>query len=227
MSRPFLTWPGGKQWLLDAITRHFQTGIQHYWEPFVGGGAVFFALHNPYIQTATLSDVNRELIITYHVVKTRCNALMHKLREHSDNHSDTEYYYRIRAQVDLQDPIEIAARQIYLSKTCFNGLYRVNSQGNFNQARSHKTPVICDDMTLRDCQRALQKVTLRCGDFTNIRPKAGDFVYCDPPYDAATVQYNASMFDSSKQEELAECARKWHNAGAQVLISNNNTDFIR
>ena len=225
---PFLKWPGGKRKLAKCIIPHFPMYIDRYWEPFVGGGGIFFALTD-FIDQATLSDANAELVTTYNVVKKNVKDLIEALHEHAHEHAkDSGYYFQVRDSEPDGD-METAARLIYLNKTGFNGLYRMNSQGKYNVSKgSDDTAVtICDEERLLLASGALSRAEIVHGDFSGIEPGPGDCVYCDPPYDGGFVQYVADGFTSEQQREIRDCCVKWSDAGATVILSNADTPFIR
>ena len=227
LARPFLKWAGGKRTLIRDIARLRPATIATYWEPFLGGGAVFFALEDC-VTRAYLSDVNAELALTYQIVRNKPEQLIDVLQFHESRHEEKEYYYRVRKLTHSKDPVVVAARFIYLNKTCYNGLYRVNRKGEFNVPRgSYSNPLICDDDNLRKASRVLQKATIRYQDFSKIDPSDQDFVYCDPPYDGTFASYDAGGFGEKEQKCLRDAAVKWHKLGAAVMISNADTPFIR
>ena len=133
-ARPFLKWAGGKRTLVPDIAKLLPETIETYWEPFLGGGAVFFSLDSR-IRTARLSDVNAELTLTYQMARNKHEELIDLLAAHESQHQDKDYYYRVREATDCKGAVEVAARFIYLNKTCYNGLYRVNKSGRFNVPR--------------------------------------------------------------------------------------------
>ena len=235
-AQPFVKWAGGKRSLVPALAPCFPDEIGTYWEPFVGGGAVFFALAKR-IRHAILSDTNEELVLTYQVVKSSVEALIDRLRLHKRKHEeragqtdgDGKSYYRLVRDCEPTDPVEIAARFIYLNKTCYNGLYRVNSQGRFNVPEGrYKNPDICNADRLRETSRALEKAVIRAGDFGSVvQPGPGDLVYCDPPYDGVFTGYQASGFGENDQERLRDAASAWRRSGARVVLSNADTPAIR
>lgn len=226
-ARPFLKWAGGKRTLVPDITKLLPSTIATYWEPFLGGGAVFFALDSR-IANARLSDINAELALAYHVVRTRPEELIAALERHRNRHTNKRYYYQVRKQTKLEDAVDVAARFIYLNKTCFNGLYRVNKSGTFNVPRgSYTNPVICDADNLRAVSQVLQKTTINFGDFERVAPGLNDFVYCDPPYDGTFDGYDKSRFGDAEQRRLRDAALRWHKLGANIMISNADTEFIR
>ena len=224
---PFVKWVGGKRGLIPYIAKHLPNGIESYWEPFVGGGAVYFTLADK-IKRAFLCDTNEELILTYHVVKTNVESLICRLSEHASQHDGKPYFNKIRSQ-DPSDSLEIAARFIYLNKTCYNGLYRVNKSGQFNAPiGSYKNPKICDSERLREASAALSKATIVLGDFARtVKCELGDFVYCDPPYHETYNSYQSNGFSIGDQERLRDAATKWGGAGASVMLSNSDTNEIR
>lgn len=225
-ARPFLKWAGGKRAVVPEIAKRLPEMIATYWEPFLGGGAVFFALASR-IRTARLSDVNAELALTYQIVRNRAEELIAQLENHASNHS-RPYYLRVRKAVENLSSVEVAARFIYLNKTCFNGLYRVNKSGQFNVPMgTYKSPSICDSDNLRAASQVLSKATIRLGDFERITPGSGDFVYADPPYDGTFTGYSANGFTPEDHQRLRDAAVRWRDAGAAVMVSNADTDFVR
>ena len=225
-ARPFVKWAGGKRSLIPEITQHLPPSIRTYWEPFMGGGAAFFALEQQ-ITSAQLSDINFELALTYQIVRNKPEELITRLSEHATKHSK-KYYYEVRKLTGTPNSVEIAARFIYLNKTCFNGLYRVNKSGQFNvPIGKYKNPLICDEDNLRNASLALKKAAIRMGDFSKIEASSGDFVYADPPYDGTFSDYDAEGFSKDDHVRLRDAALSWHNAGVAVMISNADTEFIQ
>lgn len=230
-AKPFVKWPGGKRLLVKEITKKFPKKIKRYWEPFVGGGAVFFSLAGR-AERAILSDSNKELITAYRAIKYEVDGLIKTLRVHERKHyKNSNYYYEVRSQnpeTDLETDFEKAARFIYLNKTCFNGLYRVNGQGTFNVPKGdYKNPKICDETNLTATNLRLQNTDLHsCSFEEKVQPSIGDVVYCDPPYHNTFTDYQAGGFDEEAQERLRDAALKWNESGATVVLSNNNTPFI-
>lgn len=233
---PFVKWAGGKRSLIPAISAHIPDHVERYWEPFVGGGALFFALAER-IGQAVLSDTNEDLVITYQMVKTNVECLIARLSEHDRNHrrrkglkyrNGETYYVRVRAS-EPSDPIEVAARLIYLNRTCFNGLYRVNRSGRFNVPEgSYKNPDICNAERLRSASKALERAHIRLGDFERVvSPSRGDLIYCDPPYDGTFTGYQADGFPGTAQRRLRISADRWRESGARVILSNADTMEMR
>jgi len=230
-------WAGGKKQLLDQFKLYFPKKIERYFEPFIGGGTVAFYLikTHPEIKKIYLSDVNEELVITYNVVKKSVEELITLLKEYNLYHNK-EFYYKIRAEdVKKLTPVQIAARFIYLNRTCFNGLYRVNLKGGFNvPIGSYKNPAICNEEDLREISRLLQKDDIRVARFDDAVKEAreGDFVYFDPPYyplkkGKSFTTYTKEAFLEKEQEKLAELFKKLDKKCAKVMLSNSDTDFIK
>ncbi len=232
---PFIKWAGGKRSLIPEIAKHFPAEVGNYFEPFLGGGAVFFTFAER-IHRAVLSDTNEDLAITYQMVKTDLDALIERLGEHEKAHRRRDgkkyadgktYYYRVRDETP-SDPVDVAARFIYLNKTCFNGLYRENRSGHFNVPEGkYKNPDICNADRLRRASKALSRAQIALGDFAQTQPGFGDLVYCDPPYDGCFVGYQAKGFDGDAQTRLRDVANSWRKAGSTVLLSNADTPTIR
>ncbi len=226
-AHPFIKWAGGKRTLIPDIAQRLPESLGTYWEPFVGGGAVFFALDGR-LERAQLSDINDELMLAYTVVRKHAETLITLLQGHARKHPHSTYYARVRKQHKLRDPVEVAARFIYLNRTCFNGLYRVNKKGRFNVPKGrYKNPKICDAETIRNASAVLQKAETRFCSFEKIEPAAGDFVYCDPPYDGAEVTYQEHWFKDVNQRALRDSVRRWAERGVRVMVSNADTPLIR
>ena len=230
MAYPFLKWPGGKRALMPEIAARAPARIERYAELFTGGGAAFFGLRDR-IASGVLADVNGELVSAYVAVKHCTEELIGMLEGHQAAHADPAYYYIMREEVPA-DSVAAAARFIYLNRTCFNGLHRVNRAGKFNVPRgSYKNPRICDADNLRAVASALAGVDLMHGDFTEIgtalEPGPGTFIYADPPYDGTWTGYAAGGFGAADQERLRDRAAEWAGAGATVLLSNSDTPYIR
>lgn len=230
VAQPFVKWAGGKRNLLNAIRPLLPAEFKNYYEGFVGGGALFFAIADR-ARRAYLSDNNLDLVITYQVIKADPTHLIARLKKLAASHS-REQYYRVR-EAEPADPVEVAARFIYLNKTCFNGLYRVNKSGKFNVPMGdYKNPGIVSEENLLACHRLLQRATISYLDYKHIKPKpkAGDFVYLDPPYhptaDDSFTAYTKENFTEQNQHELRDFALGLHRAGVKVMLSNSKTKFI-
>lgn len=234
---PFIKWAGGKSQLLPFILPHLPERIETYREPFVGGGAVFFALaREGRFRRAVLGDRNAQLIGLYRMVRDRVDSLIEALTELAPLATDAETFYRLRAQeVSELDEVSQAARFIFLNKTCFNGLYRVNRKGQFNVPFGrYRSPKVCDPDLLRGCSRALQNVELRVQDFeeTAADAEAGDAVYFDPPYvpvspTASFTSYHQDPFGPEAHRRLAQVVADCHARGVVALLSNSDCDFTR
>lgn len=238
VATPFVKWVGGKRSIMDALKARLPEDFSHYYEPFIGGGALFFELHRKLqgecsktFRKAYLSDTNFDLVMAYSVVQRAPEELLELLREHARKHSE-EYYYKMRDKHHLQNPAEIAARLLYLNKTCYNGLWRVNSKGEFNvPIGRYKNPGIVQEENILACCQALQNVDIRLAAFDEIKPTEGDFVYFDPPYhpmdDASFTRYAKLDFNEQDQVRLRDFALKLHKQGVKVMLSNSDTAFIR
>jgi DNA adenine methylase len=239
-AQPFLKWVGGKTQLLEQFDAFFPANVDRYIEPFVGGGAVFFHLKQRFPQMrAFLRDNNDELINTYRAVRDNPRELMRRLDRHlADFVADREtYFYLVRSRHHLPSAhtLERAARMIFLNKTCFNGLWRVNSKGEFNvPIGSHKNPALYDEENVYAASRALEHTQLDTSDFrdTMAATRRGDFVYIDPPYypvspTASFTSYTKDEFGEEQQRELAALYRDAANRGVRLMLSNSDTEFIR
>lgn len=231
-----IKWAGGKKQLLEQFEKYFPKEIERYFEPFVGGGTVaFFLLKNhPEIKKIFLSDINEELIITYNAVKNNIDELIILLKEYQLKHNK-EFYYEIRAEdVKKLTPLQIAVRFLYLNRTCFNGLYRVNSKGQFNvPIGSYKNPNIANEEDLREISKMLQKDDVKVAQFYDSvkEAKKGDFIYFDPPYYPLNrnsfTTYTKDNFLEKEQEKLAEVFKELDKKGCKVMLSNSDTEFIK
>jgi DNA adenine methylase len=231
LPRPFLKWAGGKSRLIAQYQPYLPTNVRTYYEPFLGGGALFFHLKP---QRAILSDINPELVNVYACVRDCVETVIAKLEHHAAHHSQT-YYYQVRSS-EPHASAEKAARLIYLNKTCFNGLYRVNRQGQFNVPMGrYKNPKICDPALLRAASTALQKATLTEQTFDQILtqlPSEQDFVYFDPPYHPLSdtsnfTAYSRSAFGEAEQIRLRDTFAKLSEQGTKVALSNSDCPFVR
>lgn len=234
IARPFLKWAGGKGRLLEQYQRYFPHDFRRYHEPFLGGGAVFFRLHDD-CQSAVLADLNEELVNVYRCVRDDVETLIAHLADHQMSHCQA-HYYEMRSATQLASPLARAARLIYLNKTCFNGLYRENSKGHFNVPMGrYKQPKICDQPTLRMAAAALQHTEIRCEPFTSILRRARtqhDFVYFDPPYHPISTTsnftgYNRYGFTAEDQIRLQQTFVRLARRGVRVMLSNSDCEFIR
>lgn len=233
---PVLKWVGGKRQLLPEIERLLPPFFSTYYEPFVGGGAVLFYLQP---DKAVVNDINAELINVYQVIRSNCAELLKDLKKHSN---EAEYFYALRAKDRDRDKygqlsaVQRASRILYLNKTCYNGLFRVNRKGQFNVPFGrYKNPNIVNEERLRAVHRYFNRasVTFKCGDFAAAvqGSKAGDFVYFDPPYDPLSASanftaYDRGGFDRKQQLRLKELCDQLSQRGVKFILSNSATDFI-
>lgn len=240
---PFLKWAGGKGQLLAQFEPYWPAEFGRYFEPFLGGGAVFFHLYNTGRlagKEVVLVDRLEELINSFRVVRDQVEALIAELRRHEPHKLDREYYGRVRAWdrepgYARRGEVERAARLLYLNRTCYNGLYRVNRRGQFNVPFGrYRNPTVCDAPNLRAAARALEGVRLVAGDFEAVLEDAGpgDLVYLDPPYQplSATANftaYTAGDFAFDDQRRLARLFRDLDARGCQLMLSNSDTESIR
>jgi DNA adenine methylase len=238
LAQSFLKWAGGKRQLLSVIKEFIPHKYTQYYEPFVGAGAVLFSLQP---RESIINDKNHELINCYKVIKENPEELLETCEKHYKNNSK-EYFYRLReldrqANFEQLSPVERAARIIYLNKTCFNGLFRVNSQGQFNVPYGDYTnPVIADPLVIRAVSMFLNQRSVRIceGDFSDAVSTArkGSFIYFDPPYHPVSdtssfTGYSINGFGEKDQEKLKLLCDKLSDRGCQVLISNSDANLIR
>ena len=237
--RPFVKWAGGKTQLLERLHAYMPETYNNYFEPFIGGGSFFL---NIAPKKAIINDFNAELVCAYKCFQNDelFESLKNELKKHEVNHSE-EYYYQIRS-MDKKErfltlPIYVrAARMIYLNKSCFNGLYRVNSKGFFNVPSGRKKKVVTFDEDNFDSLREYFRnndIMILNGDFEDAvkNAKAGDFVYFDPPYDVienknSFTSYAKNDFGKDEQIRLAKLYKRLSDRGVMVMLSNHNTTFI-
>jgi DNA adenine methylase len=230
VAQPFVKWVGGKRSLLQEILPRLPSKVATYYEPFVGGGALYFAIV-PTIQRAVLLDSNKELIAAYQAIQTQPALLIRHLKSHARRHNE-DYYYDVRER-EPRSMVTRAARLLYLNKTCYNGLYRVNSSGKFNAPMGrYKSPNIVQEDNIWACHSALQNADCRDGDFSSIRPSNDDFVYFDPPYHPLNAtsnftQYHSDSFNEFDQVRLRDFAQQLHEDGVKLMLSNSDTPLIR
>lgn len=237
--RPFLKWAGGKRQLVPEIKKYVPKKYNTYYEPFLGGGALLFELQ---CQRAVINDSNYELINCYNVVKDSLDDLIEDLRRHQDR-TEENYYYAIRDldrhgdKYEKMSTVQKASRIIYLNKTCYNGLFRVNSQGQFNVPYGkYKNPTVLDEAVLKAVSKYLKSNNIKIlnGDFAEAVKDAnkGDFVYFDPPYDplsstSSFTGYDVNGFNKDEQSRLKNIFEKLTNIGCKAILSNSCTDFIK
>ncbi|MDB7776096.1 DNA adenine methylase [Lactiplantibacillus plantarum] len=236
--KPFVKWAGGKRQLMPQITKYMPKSFGRYFEPFVGGGAVFFNLQYP---QSTINDFNTELILAYDVIRDNLDELLGILRMHESNNS-SDYYYKVRewdrnGLISKKSNVERAARFIFLNKTGFNGLFRVNRQNQVNTPYGrYKNPAIVNAEVLTAVSEFLNKSSIKIlnGDFEAAvkNAKSGDFVYFDPPYapmvndKQSFVGYTLNGFDANDQMRLRDLVNELTDKEVKVMLSNSAVPFI-
>ncbi len=227
--KPFVKWAGGKTWLSSKLNGFLPVSFNNYHEPFLGSGAVFFSIKPP--NRSFLSDINPDLINTYKRIK-RSRSLIEKHLEGFENNEDN--YYRLRKEKS-DDKVFNAARFIFLNKTCYNGIYRVNQDGEFNVPYGHnKNAPIFETTNLRSVSKALQFARIYCQDFSKVldRLEHNDLVFLDPPYTVAHnnngfIAYNQNIFTWADQERLAVVVTKIQDKGAKFILTNAVHESVR
>ena len=230
---PIVKWVGGKRQLMFELLKNMPENYNRYFEPFIGGGALFFELQP---DNAYISDMNEELINLYQVVRDNVDELITDLKKHDIS---KEYFMEIRNIDRTEDyenwsSVQKASRFIYLNRTCFNGMYRVNSKGEFNVPFGHyKNPRIVDENNLINCSNLLQRTEIRHADFSEILTKVqeGDFVYFDPPYvplsaTSSFTSYTKDGFDIDMQFKLRDVCDELDTMGVNFLLSNSDTKLV-
>lgn len=226
---PFLKWAGGKRWFVQKHSDYLPSSFNRYIEPFLGGGSVFFHLKP---KRAILGDLNKDLVMAYTAIKEDHKSLTAALKKHKRQHSD-EYYYKVRARNPTSN-IERAARFIYLNRTCFNGIYRVNLKGKFNVPRGSKDTVILDSDDFSALSSQLESAQILNSDFEILieTAKTGDLVFADPPYTVrhnlnGFVKYNEKLFSWEDQIRLADALYRAKERGVKIVSTNANHESIR
>lgn len=230
---PIVKWVGGKRQLMFELLKNMPENYDRYFEPFIGGGALFFELQP---DNAYISDMNEELINLYEVVRDNIDELIIDLKKHDIS---KEYFMRIRnidrtSDYEKWSNVKKASRFIYLNRTCFNGMYRVNSKGEFNVPfGNYKNPRILDENNLINCSSLLQKTEIKHADFSKIlkKVKKGDFVYFDPPYvplseTSSFTSYTKDGFDMDMQFKLRDVCDELNSMGVKFLLSNSDTKLV-
>lgn len=224
-ARPFVKWVGGKRSVLPELLKRMPAQYGTYREAFVGGGALFFAVQPA---KAYLSDINFHLVLAYQAVRDDVDRLITNLKTHQRLHT-AEYFATARERLTREaDATKVASLMIYLNKTCFNGLYRVNKAGGFNvPIGDYKDPVLFDEDVLRNDSKALQGMTVTQHEFSQMPVVREDFYYFDPPYHKTYDGYNGNGFDDKEHQKLAEFCREIHTAKGYFMLSNSDTPFVR
>jgi len=238
---PFIKWAGGKRQILKYLIANIPLKFECYYEPFLGGGALFFKLRSMgKIKQAVISDSNKDLINCYLVIRDEVDALISRLDYYQKYAGDKNFFYdvarklfnKIKLNTGLEKNVEKAALFIYLNKTCFNGLYRVNSKGEFNVPwGGHENSLLYDYKNLISVSKALKnsdEIKIKCCDYREAvkSAQAGDFIYFDPPYQATFAQYTADSFSEEDQKILAETFRELDKRGCMVMLSNSKSSLI-
>ena len=225
MVKPFVKWVGGKRSLLETLQRYVPENYETYYESFIGGGALFFE-EQP--KRAYISDVNSSLITAYKVIRDDLDPLVERLGEHQRKHSE-EYYYKVREQFNrAEDQIDIAGGFIYLNKTGYNGLYRVNKKGGFNvPAGRYENPKILDEENLREVSELLQTTEIHHHSYDQTEIRKNCFYYLDPPYHDTYAQYDGSGFLEEDHIKLADHCSRIDKAQGIFMLSNSDTPLIR
>lgn len=230
---PIVKWVGGKRQLMFELLKNLPKSYNRYFEPFIGGGALFFELQPDH---AYILDMNEELINLYSVVRDSVDELIEDLSKHEIS---KEYFLEIR-NIDRTEEysklsnVERASRFIYLNRTCFNGMYRVNSKGEFNVPfGNYKNPRIIDENNLLNCSELLKKTEIKCADFSEIiyKVQKGDFVYFDPPYvplneTSSFTSYTKDGFDIDMQFKLRDVCDELDSMGVKFMLSNSDTKLV-
>ena len=237
--KPFVKWAGGKRQLISSLERHLPKKFNTYFEPFLGGGALLFhLLHQNPNQKCTVSDLNSDLILAYITIRDKVEQLVESLEKHSDKYFSDQrsYYYYVRESAP-KNQVEKTSRLLFLNKTCFNGLYRVNSKGRFNVPLGRYTnPSIVNKENLLTVSKILQSknIAIRCQDFSAIldEAKKDDLVYFDPPYQPVSktanfTSYTKCEFTYDDLKRLADLCQKLDKKDCKVLLSNSNTKEVR
>jgi len=237
--KPFVKWAGGKRQLIPEIEKHLPEKFSSYYEPFLGGGALLFHLlsKNENLK-GYVSDLNSDLILAYVTIRDNLSGLLKSLQKHSDNYfSDSKsYYYSVR-ETNPNSQIEKVSRLLFMNRTCFNGLYRVNSKGKFNVPLGrYSNPNIVQEENLRSVNQFLNhnKIIIKCQDFSSTveKVKKGDFVYFDPPYQPVSktanfTSYTNVNFGLNDLKRLAKVSNQLTKKGVNVLLSNSSSKQVR
>lgn len=224
MDSTFLKWAGGKNWFVKHQIDRIPQQYNRYIDPFLGGGSLYFYLEP---QQAIINDINEELMMTFQAIKDNWQGVERNLKIHARKHSQ-EYYYLMRKKRTLKDTTT-AARMIYLNRTCFNGIYRVNTKGEFNVPIGTHTNVLLPTDEFQKRSNILQNTCVMCGDFEPVINMAGhnDFLFCDPPYavineDHRFVGYTQQTFNWNDQIRLAHALERARSRGTKIIMTNVN-----
>ncbi|MDB5201349.1 MAG: hypothetical protein JWQ27_758 [Ferruginibacter sp.] len=226
---PFLKWPGGKRWFVKKYSDLLPLDYNTYLEPFLGSGAVFFHLKPT---RAILSDLNPDVIAAYSSIKTDFKFIKRSLQYHQRKHNE-DYYYQVRKKKTISE-CQQGSKMLYLNRTCFNGIYRVNQNGEFNVPIGSKEKVLLDTDDFESISKLLQSAQIFKSDFEFVidKAKSGDFVFADPPYTVrhnlnGFIKYNEQLFSWADQERLASSLLRAKNRGAKIVLTNANHSSIK
>lgn len=224
-AKPFVKWVGGKRSIVNELQERMPDQFDHYFEAFIGGGALYFATQP---KNAYLSDANFQLVLTYRAIRDDLSRVLRNLKIHESKH-EKEYFLKCRARLNTEvDYIKIAALFIYLNKTCFNGLYRVNKSGGFNVPMgSYTNPKILDRDNLLNVSQVLQGTEILQHSFEHTPIMSDSFYYLDPPYHETYSSYSSDGFGDEEHKKLAGFCHQINEAGSKFMLSNSNTDFIK
>lgn len=225
--RPFVKWVGGKRSIMPKLLMRLPLAgaYKTYNELFIGGGALFWEVLPA---KAVIADTNPHLIATYRAIKDDVQGVVSLLKKHKRLHSKAHFSQVRERLLQERSDVEVASDFIYLNKTCFNGLFRVNSKGMFNVPMGrYESPAILDEANLVLCSKALQGTTISHSDFSKARPAKGAFYYLDPPYHQTFSGYSKTGFTEERHQELANLCREIHKKGGFFMLSNSDTPFIR
>ena len=227
MAKPILKWAGSKRAIVPVLQAHMPETYGDYWEPFLGGASLFLSLFPINGKRAHLSDLNDDLITVYTAIRDDADAVMAAADKLNEDWTE-EAYYAVRAQHDLTDPVERAARFPYLNKYGYNGLARYNKSGRYNVPWGHKKKqvMLYDPDNIRDAASAFAIADLDTASYDSIKPAAGDFVYFDPPYHSTFNDYQKGGFGEDGQQALADFCRRLDDAGVLFMASNSYNDYI-
>jgi len=236
--KPFVKWAGGKRQLIPQIEKHLPDKFSSYFEPFLGGGALLFhILYENQNLKGYVSDLNSDLVLAYITIRDKLDDLLKSLQKHSDNYfsNSKSYYYSIRESTP-KNQVDKVSRLLFLNRTCFNGLYRVNSKGKFNVPLGrYSNPNIVQEENLKYVNQFLNqnKITIKCQDFSSTveSVKKGDFVYFDPPYQPVSktanfTSYTNSNFTFNDLKRLAKVSNQLAKRGVNVLLSNSSSKQV-
>lgn len=222
--KPFVKWVGGKRSIIDELQNRLPDEYTRYYEVFMGGGALFYAIQP---ENAYIADTNFHLIMTYRAIRDDVGRVIRNLKIHESKHRK-DYYLKCRKHLSSEpDYIKVAALLIYINRTCFNGLYRVNKSGGFNVPMGdYKNPLIVDETNLRNVSIVLESADIVQHGFEHTPIQEGAFYYLDPPYHKTFSNYTSGGFGTDEHEKLADFCNQINDAEAYFMLSNSDTDFV-